>query len=181
MRRIGHGGTLGPRRQRCAAHPWWAGPRACPVFSLDYDKTYVAELTLRDRHQQLRMPADETHAPEHPTSPVSPPRARRRAGLLPVAPFGRRPPWPPRCGWGASGSTSLSARAFACGQAADPGRFTIHSINIMAIWHERETLAFGTRVLLRISCSKGTYIRTLCHDIGEKLGVGAHMSFSSPG
>ena len=29
---------------------------------------------------------------------------------------------------------------------------------------------------MRISCSKGTYIRTLCHDIGEKLGCGAAMS-----
>lgn len=29
---------------------------------------------------------------------------------------------------------------------------------------------------MRISCSKGTYIRTLCHDIGEKLGCGAVMS-----
>ncbi len=29
------------------------------------------------------------------------------------------------------------------------------------------------RVKLRISCSKGTYIRTLCHDIGQKLGCGA--------
>ncbi len=27
-----------------------------------------------------------------------------------------------------------------------------------------------------VSCSKGTYIRTLCSDIGEKLGCGAHMS-----
>ncbi len=29
---------------------------------------------------------------------------------------------------------------------------------------------------MRVSCSKGTYIRTLCHDIGEKLGCGAAMS-----
>jgi tRNA pseudouridine55 synthase len=28
---------------------------------------------------------------------------------------------------------------------------------------------------LRISCSKGTYMRSLCNDIGEFLGVGAHM------
>ncbi len=27
----------------------------------------------------------------------------------------------------------------------------------------------------RVTCSKGTYIRTLCHDIGRKLGCGAHM------
>lgn len=30
-------------------------------------------------------------------------------------------------------------------------------------------------VTMRVSCSKGTYIRTLCHDIGEKLGCGACM------
>jgi tRNA pseudouridine55 synthase len=28
---------------------------------------------------------------------------------------------------------------------------------------------------LNISCSKGTYIRSLCNDIGEALGIGAHM------
>lgn len=31
------------------------------------------------------------------------------------------------------------------------------------------------RVKLRVHCSKGTYIRTLCQDIGEKLGCGACM------
>ena len=31
------------------------------------------------------------------------------------------------------------------------------------------------RVTMTIHCSKGTYIRTLCHDIGQKLGCGACM------
>lgn len=31
------------------------------------------------------------------------------------------------------------------------------------------------RVKMRVKCSKGTYIRTLCQDIGEKLGCGACM------
>lgn len=31
------------------------------------------------------------------------------------------------------------------------------------------------RVRMRVECSKGTYIRTLCQDIGEKLGCGACM------
>lgn len=30
---------------------------------------------------------------------------------------------------------------------------------------------------ITVLCSKGTYIRTLCNDIGNKLGCGAHMSF----
>lgn len=33
----------------------------------------------------------------------------------------------------------------------------------------------GIHVHMRVHCSKGTYIRTLCHDIGEKLGCGAAM------
>ncbi len=43
----------------------------------------------------------------------------------------------------------------------------VHSIEITAF-----DLPF---VELRISCSKGTYVRSLCHDIGEVLGVGAHV------
>ena len=31
-------------------------------------------------------------------------------------------------------------------------------------------------VEMKVSCSKGTYIRTLCYDIGEKLGCGATMT-----
>jgi tRNA pseudouridine55 synthase len=28
---------------------------------------------------------------------------------------------------------------------------------------------------LRVACSEGTYIRTLCHDLGEAIGIPAHM------
>lgn len=31
------------------------------------------------------------------------------------------------------------------------------------------------RIRMEVKCSKGTYIRTLCHDIGESLGVGGCM------
>jgi len=47
-------------------------------------------------------------------------------------------------------------------------RITIHSIEI-----EEISLPYVT---MTISCSKGTYIRTLCHDIGQKLGCGATMA-----
>jgi tRNA pseudouridine55 synthase len=32
-------------------------------------------------------------------------------------------------------------------------------------------------ILLKIVCSKGTYIRSICNDIGTELGVGGYMSF----
>lgn len=43
-------------------------------------------------------------------------------------------------------------------------------------FHEIEILAIELPIVkLRVVCSKGTYIRTLCHDIGQKLGCGASM------
>lgn len=45
---------------------------------------------------------------------------------------------------------------------------TIHSIDIQNI--------AGSKVTIDVSCSKGTYIRTLCSDIGRKLGTGACMT-----
>ncbi len=39
-----------------------------------------------------------------------------------------------------------------------------------------EILSFESPFLkLRVSCSKGAYMRSLCNDIGNALGVGAHM------
>ena len=43
--------------------------------------------------------------------------------------------------------------------------------------HELELLEFtGNEARLRVRCSKGTYIRTLCKDIGEALGCGGCMA-----
>lgn len=47
-------------------------------------------------------------------------------------------------------------------------RISINSIDVVG--------EDGDDLLLKVSCSKGTYIRTLCHDIGEKLDCGACMS-----
>jgi H/ACA ribonucleoprotein complex subunit 4 len=43
----------------------------------------------------------------------------------------------------------------------------IHEIRIIEIR--------GREILFRVSCDAGTYIRTLCYDVGEALGTGAHM------
>ena len=40
-----------------------------------------------------------------------------------------------------------------------------------------EILEFALpRVSFRVRCSKGTYVRTIAHDLGQKLGCGAHLS-----
>ena len=49
----------------------------------------------------------------------------------------------------------------------EPRKVTVYSIDIDR-WEP-------PRVSLKVICSKGTYMRTLCHDIGEGLGVGGCM------
>ena len=49
---------------------------------------------------------------------------------------------------------------------------TPRTITIMALTLLEFT---GNTARLRVACSKGTYIRTLCKDIGERLGCGGCM------
>lgn len=48
-------------------------------------------------------------------------------------------------------------------------KITIYDINVSDY--------SGGKAVIDIECSTGTYIRTLCHDIGEQLGSAAYMSF----
>lgn len=50
----------------------------------------------------------------------------------------------------------------------EPRRITVARMEILS--------RAGNDVSLRVRCSSGTYIRTLCHDIGASLGCGACMS-----
>lgn len=52
----------------------------------------------------------------------------------------------------------------------EPRHVTIYNIEIKNIDMENH------RIDMVVDCSKGTYIRTLCNDIGEALGCGGHMS-----
>ena len=49
----------------------------------------------------------------------------------------------------------------------EPRKIRIHNIELLSI---KPPFVSFTAI-----CSKGTYIRTLCNDIGEKLGTGAHL------
>jgi tRNA pseudouridine55 synthase len=48
-----------------------------------------------------------------------------------------------------------------------PRRVTIHRIGTLSLT--------GDQAVIDVDCSKGTYIRTLTADIGERLGCGAHL------
>ena len=51
----------------------------------------------------------------------------------------------------------------------EPRNITISALEVLEQQSEQD-------FLLRVRCSKGTYIRTLCHDIGQALGCGGTMA-----
>lgn len=60
-------------------------------------------------------------------------------------------------------------------KAARAGK-TVEREERAIVIHDLEILAIdGRDVTLSVVCSKGTYVRTLCADIGQALGVGGHL------
>jgi tRNA pseudouridine55 synthase len=49
----------------------------------------------------------------------------------------------------------------------EPRQVTIRALTLQ--WFE------GKRLAVSVTCSKGTYIRSIAHDLGEMLGCGAHL------
>jgi len=52
--------------------------------------------------------------------------------------------------------------------ALQPCRVTTHALELLSLDEGRATL--------RVVCSSGFYVRSLAHDLGEALGIGAHLS-----
>ena len=50
----------------------------------------------------------------------------------------------------------------------DPVQVTVHSLDLVAM--------ADADVTLRVECSAGFYVRSLAHDLGQRLGTGAHLS-----
>src|SRR5437764_983217 len=64
----------------------------------------------------------------------------------------------------------LTARRGRAGKAVGaPGRrVTIHAIDVLDM--------SLPEVVIDVRCSKGTYVRSLAHDLGQHLGCGAHLT-----
>lgn len=59
----------------------------------------------------------------------------------------------------------------------EPRKVTVHSLEIVFPLPLREGGGGrGLDVTLKCRCSSGTYVRSIAHDIGEKLGCGAHVT-----
>ncbi|MCK4258675.1 MAG: tRNA pseudouridine(55) synthase TruB [Halanaerobiales bacterium] len=55
-----------------------------------------------------------------------------------------------------------------------PRNVEIYALNLLKVDLDTHS---EPRFMIDVECSKGTYIRTLAHDIGQVLGCGAHLSY----
>lgn len=58
------------------------------------------------------------------------------------------------------------------GESIEIPKRTVHIESVTYVAQTAED-----RFLIDVACGRGTYIRTLCHDIGKALGTCAHMAF----
>ncbi|HHX18800.1 MAG TPA: tRNA pseudouridine(55) synthase TruB [Clostridium sp.] len=162
IKKIGHTGTLDP----CAAGvlPVCLGRATKAVeFLIDKDKTYRAQLTLG-----VSTDTQDAAGEIIKKSPVNVSEDEIEGAIKSF--IGRYSQVPPMYSALKVNGKKLCDIARE-GKVIDrkPREVEIYSIDILQI--KRDLVIFD------VECSKGTYIRTLCDDIGNKLGCGGHMSF----
>ena len=160
-KRVGHGGTLDP--MATGVLPVFVGQATKGVeFAENSEKEYIAGLRLG-----LVTDTQDTTGSVLETHPVTADRAAVEAALSCF--LGQQEQIPPMYSAIKIGGQKLYELARK-GQEVErkPRPVTIHALELLS----RES---ETDYLLRCRCSKGTYIRTLCHDIGQALGCGGAM------
>jgi tRNA pseudouridine55 synthase len=161
-RKAGHAGTLDP--MATGVLPVFVGQATRAVsFAESGRKEYVAGL-----HLGQVTDTQDTTGTTLSLSPVS----LTRAQLEEVLPrfTGEIAQIPPMYSAVKIGGKKLYELARKGQEVARPPRtVTIEALEVL----EQSSPSDFT---LRVLCSKGTYIRTLCHDIGQALGCGACMS-----
>ena len=160
-RRIGHGGTLDP--MATGVLPVFVGRATRAVEFLEAaDKEYEAGLRLG-----IVTDTQDTTGQILEERPVSITEEELRSAILGLR--GERDQLPPMYSAVKVGGKALYAYARAGKTVERKSRhITIDSSEPLG-W-------VGEEYRFRIVCSKGTYIRTLCHDLGETLGCGGAMS-----
>ena len=165
-RRIGHAGTLDP--MATGVLPVFVGRATRAVeFASESEKEYVAGLRLG-----VETNTQDTTGTVLAERPVSVSQAELEQVLGQFRGEIRQiPPMYSAIKVGGKKLYELARK----GQEVErqPRAVTIHSLTL-------EEQTGPADYTLRVRCSKGTYVRTLCHDIGRALGC-AHRSPWNPG
>lgn len=160
QKKIGHTGTLDPQATGVLPVCLGSATKLCDMLT-DKDKEYVAELLLG----QVTDTQDTTGQvlEEHLVTVTE--EAVREAVESFVGDYDQVPPM----------YSALKVNGKKLYELAREGKEVERAARRVHI-AEIEILAINLPVVkMRVSCSKGTYIRTLCADIGAKLGCGGTM------
>lgn len=172
LRRIGHGGTLDPGA--AGVLPLFLG-RATRLAGLvqSLPKVYRAEMTLGVRTDTYDQFGNTTSVVADFSLPLE---AVREAFDAFTGVYWQVPPMTSARRHQGRRLYDLAREGQVVAREARP--VTITRLDIVRIVPgSGGRLTFGARVFFDVECSSGTYVRSLCHDIGERLGCGAHMSF----
>jgi tRNA pseudouridine55 synthase len=161
--KAGHTGTLDPLASGLLPICFGAATKFSQV-SLDADKAYTAVLRLGQRTAGGDREGEVIE--ERPVAVTTDQLAEACAGF--TGPIDQIPPM----------HSALKKDGKALYEYARAGieveresrRVTIHAIDMLGWDDARLELTIAVR------CSKGTYIRTLAEDIGQRLGCGAHLA-----
>ena len=160
-RRVGHGGTLDP--MATGVLPVFIGRATrAAEFLESAEKEYVAGLRLG-----VVTDTQDTSGTVLETHPVTVTRADVQAALQRfLGPIEQIPPMYSAIKINGQKLYDLARK----GKEVErkPRNITIFELELLEQVSE-------TDYLLRCRCSKGTYLRTLCHDIGQALGCGGTM------
>lgn len=171
-RRIGHGGTLDPGAAGVLPIMVGTATKLMPYVS-SLGKSYRAEMTLGI----VTDTQDASGATVQVSESFSlPPRALGDVMATFLGPIEQIPPMTSAVRRGGRRLYELAREGREVER--EPRQVEIYEMHVIAVLPRgTDRLVTGTRVIFDVDCSKGTYIRTLCHDIGARLGCGAHMSF----
>ena len=160
QKKIGHTGTLDPDATGVLPVCLGSGTKLCDMLT-DKDKEYVAELLLG-----VETDTQDTTGTVLNESPVAVTEDEvRRAAAGFVGSYNQVPPM----------YSALKVNGKKLYELAREGKEVERKARPVQI-HELEILNCELPVVtMRVACSKGTYIRTLCADMGEKLGCGGTM------
>lgn len=168
VRRAGHTGTLDPLATGLLVLLLGRATRLAQ-FLMSCEKQYLAGVQLGVATDTYDATGRPTFATPHSFADL--PVSQIESALTPFR--GKIEQIPPMYSAKKRGGVSLHRLARRGVEVErSPVRVTIHELELLGV----ERGDPGQRISLRVRCSSGTYIRSLVHDLGRRLGCGAHLA-----
>lgn len=165
LEKVGHTGTLDPMATGVLPLVIGRATRLAQFLSAA-DKTYEAEIRLGITTDTWDA-AGASIAPREPAEVPTPDPEAIRAALSEFSGSFLQAP-PPYSAKKIEGTRAYTLARRNVAVEPRPVRVTVHDLTL-------ESVA-GDRVRLRVSCSAGFYVRSLAHELGLRLGTGAHLA-----